>query len=506
MFFRATCVPGQYDGPDDPRQVWNQLGARPGSECASGLPRTLYPIVSCRGQAALRTSAEVTTATARSDGTETHTNGAGSAELLRESDPVESFPAKTERPEEKVQWKSLMANSGMYVGVMHSFRIAMEPSTRAGLHASVFGGYLKALGAMHGWSDGDGYYENYLGHPIQGGVSAYIWIHNDTRYRGVEFGRNRDYWMSRLRAIGYAWAFSEQFEVGLTSEASIGQIQRYCCAYGFVDHVITPAGAGVWLIGGDILDRYVVRPIEGRTENAAVRALVRTTMNFPQGFANLMAFRYPWHRENRAGVHEYSGELFFREPTQAELNPSALPIVPKIEVIGSLPSVTRYGSHSCTGGTGIVGFRLSDSWQWTGEVGGCEIRGLHKGWSGDSLTFLTGPQWVKHSESRWSPHAHVRFGGQKITEDYCLVYGDIGHMLQPARPCKSDPTGYLKHYEATGPSVSIGTGVDFQLNRAFELRVAQLDYIHSWLGPVAGTDFNQGVRFTFGMGLKVGTW
>src|SRR5215469_14506968 len=27
---------------------------------------------------------------------------------------------------------------------------------------------------MHGWSDGDGYYKNYLGHPIQGAVSGYI--------------------------------------------------------------------------------------------------------------------------------------------------------------------------------------------------------------------------------------------------------------------------------------------------------------------------------------------
>ena len=89
---------------------------------------------------------------------------------------------------------------------------------------------------MHGWSDGDGYYENYLGHPVQGSVSAYIWIHNDVKYRNVEFGKNPDYWKSRLRAYAYAWAFSEQFEIGLLSEASIGQIQRYCCQYGFVDH------------------------------------------------------------------------------------------------------------------------------------------------------------------------------------------------------------------------------------------------------------------------------
>jgi len=409
-------------------------------------------------------------------------------------------------PRASVKWGSLMGASTMYLGVMHSFRIATEPSTRAALHNSVFGGYFKALGAMHGWSDGDGYYENYLGHPIQGAVSAYMWIHNDPRYSGVEFGGSRDYWMSRLRAIGYAWAFSEQFEVGLTSEASIGQIQRYCCAYGFVDHVITPAGAVVWLVGGDILDRYVARPIEARTSNTVLRALLLTSLNFPQGFANLMAFHYPWHRENRAGIHEYSGQLFTRQPTQAELNPSALPTIPKVEIVASMPSIIRYGDLSCAGGTGVAAFRLSDSWQWTAEVGGCKLTGLHKGWSGDSLTFLTGPQWVMRTGSRWTPHAHVRFGGQKITEDYCLEYGEIGHMLKPARPCKTDPSGYPEHYEATGPSFSIGTGVDLQLNRALEVRVAQFDYIHSWLPLVHRTDFSQGARFTLGIGLKIGTW
>ena len=82
---------------------------------------------------------------------------------------------------------------------------------------------------MHGWSEGDGYYENYLGNPIEGAVSGYIWIPGDPRYRAVQFGGSRDHWMSRLRAYGFAWAFSEQFEIGPISEASIGQIQRYCC-------------------------------------------------------------------------------------------------------------------------------------------------------------------------------------------------------------------------------------------------------------------------------------
>jgi hypothetical protein len=421
--------------------------------------------------------------------------------------PVNLSPARDERSKETIQWRPLIRASTFYLGVMHGWRIATEPSTRAGLHNSVFGGYSLALGAMHGWSDGDGYFVNYLGHPIEGAVAAYIWIDNDPKYRTVEFGKKRDYWMSRFRAYAYAWAFSEQFEIGLTSEASIGQIQRYCCGYGFVDHVITPNAGMVWVIGGDILDRYVVRPIEEQTTKALTRALVRSLLNPPLAFANVMALKYPWHRENRPGVHAYQGELYPAQMSDAERNPSTLPYIPRFEVFAAIPSVTRYGSLSCPGGGGIAGLRVSDSWQWTAEVGGCTLgNNRPKGWSGDSLTFMTGPRWVLHTDSRWSPYFHTRIGGQKITQDYCLKYGFVHNGSKLSRPCESDPTGSSKHYEGTGVAMSTGAGVDLRINRALEVLLANFDYLHSWLGPVAGTDFSHGLRFSFGLGLKLGTW
>src|SRR5215471_5932336 len=216
--------------------------------------------------------------------------------------PVLKAPVREEGLSKNVQWRPLARQSLFYLGVMHAFRIGTEPSTRKALGNSVFGGYFEALGAMHGWSDGDGYYENYLGHPFQGGVSGYLWIHNDPRYRNVEFGTSRDYWMSRLRAYAYSWAFSEQFEIGLLSEASIGQIQRYCCGYGFVDHVITPNGGLLWMLGGDAVDKYVIRGIEDRTRNVHIRAVARMALDPPLTFANLLAGQAPWHRENRPGA------------------------------------------------------------------------------------------------------------------------------------------------------------------------------------------------------------
>jgi hypothetical protein len=419
---------------------------------------------------------------------------------------IQPASSPEERQSDKVQWKSLMGASSMYLGVMHGFRVATEKGTRDALHNSVFGGYFRALGSMHGWSDGDGYFENYLGHPIEGGVASYIWIHNDPKYRTVEFGKSRDYWMSRLRAYSYAWAFSEQFEIGLTSEASIGQVQRYCCAYGFVDHVVTPNFGMLWVVGGDILDRYVVRKAEDRTSNMAIRAILRTGLAPPLTFANIMTLQFPWHRENRPGIRSYSGSLYTHQPTHAEADPSVLPHIPKFELTAAIPTLTRYGNLSCLGGRGIAGFRMSDSWQWTGEAGGCTLgNDRPSGWSGDSLTFLTGPQWVSHTESAWSPYFHVRFGGQKITQDYCLQY-EKSKTLREEKLCKTDPTGYTKHYESTGVAFSTGTGVDLRINRVLEARLVSFDYIHSWLGHVAGTDFNEGFRFSVGLGLKVGTW
>jgi hypothetical protein len=421
----------------------------------------------------------------------------------------------TDVPSSGVQWKSLMKGSLFYLGVMNSFRLGTEGATRDALGNSVVGGYLKSLGAMHGWSDGDGYFENYLGHPIEGAVSGYIWIHNDPRYRLVQFGANRDYWMSRLRAYAYAWAFSEQFEIGPISEASIGQVQRYCCAYGFVDHVITPNGGLVWMVAGDALDRYVTVPLENRTQKPIVRILARMALNPPQTFANLMMFHYPWRRENRASPTDYDGELYLRpsgslgEAVSPESHPEGFNAVPKFEVAASLPSFYQVGGLSCLGGGGIGAFRATDFRQWTVEVSGCTLgNSLPRNFSGDSLTFTVGPQWIVHTAGRWSPHGHIRVGVQKITEEqlYPELQKQILSKLPPGTETGKYHDLYTRRWETTGFSMSMGGGLDVALNRALALRVANLDYTRSWLGDINGRNFDHGLRFSTGLVLRVGTW
>jgi hypothetical protein len=101
---------------------------------------------------------------------------------------------------------------------------------------------------------------------------------------------------------------------------------------------------------------------------------------------------------------------------------------------------------------------------------------------------------------------HFRVGGQKITEDYCAVYGKHLPGLNVGTPCQSEPTYRAQHYESTGFSISTGAGLDVKVNRALAIRVANVDYMYSWQHPVAGTNYNQGVRFTTGVVLRIGTW
>jgi hypothetical protein len=128
--------------------------------------------------------------------------------------------------------------------------------------------------------------------------------------------------------------------------------------------------------------------------------------------------------------------------------------------------------------------------------------------SGDSLTFTFGPQWIVHTAGRWSPHAHFRIGGQKITEEQVdpELKKWVLSGLPPGAKTSKYRDSYTWHLETTGFSLSVGGGLDVGLNRALAVRVANLDYTRSWLGTLNGTNFDHGLRFSAGLVLRVGTW
>jgi hypothetical protein len=212
-----------------------------------------------------------------------------------------------ERPQEGVQWKSLLWQSGIFLGVQHGFRFATEPGTRQELPGKFVKDYVDSVSSIHGWADGDPFYVNYVGHPMQGAVAGYIWVSNDTKYRTAQFGRNSHYWKSRLRATAFSTAYSLQFEIGPLSEASLGNIQKYPPQFGVVDIVVTPTVGLGWQVAEDALDRKVIQPLERAIHlgplDGPVKMILRGALNPARSFSNAMRLKVPWHRDDRPGVY-----------------------------------------------------------------------------------------------------------------------------------------------------------------------------------------------------------
>jgi hypothetical protein len=201
-------------------------------------------------------------------------------------------------------WDGAVRQSLLFTGIMHGFRLATEPGTRAELRGPFFKDYFRAVRNLRGWGDGDPFLVNYIGHPMQGAVSGNIQIQNDPKGIEQEFGLRKSYWQSRFKAMGWAALVSTQFELGLISEASLGNVglkptEKSQHPMGWVDLVTTPTAGTGWLVMEDMLDRFIVQRIENKFSNRVARGLVRSFLNPSRSFANLMRFKYPWRRDGR---------------------------------------------------------------------------------------------------------------------------------------------------------------------------------------------------------------
>lgn len=406
--------------------------------------------------------------------------------------------------EAAVEWPSLFRQSMFFLGVQHGFRVATEPGTREGLRGSYFKGYVDSLTNLRGWADGDPFYVNYVGHPLAGAVAGNIWLQNDPAYRSHEFGDPR-YWKGRLRAFGYSWLYSTQFEIGPLSEASIGQIQAHYPQVGFVDHVVTPVIGTGWMIAEDWLDKYVIRRMEDRVTNRWARLFVRSGLNPSRSMANLMAGRPPWFRHTRSGVNTYAigpHPLDLPRPL-----PASRPHGPSRFTFAVPMNLSHWGERGCVGGSGQAAYRLSESWELMGEVGGCKMFGLADGTSGDSLTYLVGPRWSSNPDGRWIARTHFMIGGHKLSEETVLadkrqellsrVSAVDFRILRPL---------YTDLAENNALALSVGLSMDLGLNRVMAVRLADVQYLHTWVSNPRLGEYREGVRFSSGLVFRFESW
>ena len=412
-----------------------------------------------------------------------------------------------------VDWGGLSKATYWFLGVQHGFRLLTEPGTRAGLKGSFIKNYARSVGNLHGISDGDEFYVNYVGHPMMGSVAGFLWLQNDRAYHHAEFGANRLYWKGRLRAAAFSWAYSAQFEIGPLSEASIGAIQSSYPQQGFVDHAITPAIGMAWMIGEDVVDRYIIKRIEAATENRMVRLLARGGLNPTRTFANAMNGRYPWARDTRASVSSYvaANDRSYGSTAKAAENPPVTGLAPPFEFNVLFQPERFWGggkSLMCLGGGANAAFRLASSWQLVAQVDGCNLLGLGQNVSGDSLAYTVGPRWLGRIRGPLIAHAQVLVGGNKITQE--RMYPKRKELLDAAATRNNTPppdhSEYTDATESHGLTVSTGGGFNYQLNRALTIRVAELSYRHSWTAPLWGRDYSNSLTLSSGLVLQMGTW
>lgn len=403
-----------------------------------------------------------------------------------------------------VEWGGLMRSSFLFLGVQHGFRIATEPGTREGLRQPFFSGYAESLSSMRGWSDGDPFLVNYVGHPMQGAVSGYIWVNHDPKFRYVEFGDGPSYWKSRLRATAFSAIYSAQFEVGPFSEASIGQVQKYYPQHGFVDHVVTPVVGTIWMVTEDALDRYVVKPLERRIDNRFLLMMLRGGLNPARSFANAMSLRVPWARDTRPGIFtgklksfldaEAGGEIRrplpdFNADRTGDYGNAAVEVAMHYR-----PLLYGYAGKRvrCQGGGGEAAVRVKPAWQMLLDVSGCDLGRVDGDWSGDTLTYLTGPRWVPRAGDRWSPYIQTLVGGMQVTKE------------KDRQGSHNNST--VTQLQNNRFALSAGGGLDLRVHPALALRLARIEYKHVW-GPGEGPlSYNNGVSFTFGIVARAGTW
>ena len=195
-------------------------------------------------------------------------------------------------------WSAAAEQSFFFLTFQHSLRLTQDKTVRE-LEGPFFADYWQSVKNLKGWKDADPAFTNYVAHPMQGAVAGYIQIQNDPRGATLQFSGDPRYWKSRLRATAWSAIYSTQFELGLYSEASIGNVGMKPGTMGYVDLVVTPIGGLGWMVGEDALDRFLVEPVERKWNNRRITRVLRVALSPTRSFANVLRFQKPWKRDSR---------------------------------------------------------------------------------------------------------------------------------------------------------------------------------------------------------------
>lgn len=200
----------------------------------------------------------------------------------------------------KFDWTNAGRQSFFLLAVQHGARMTQRKTRRylGGEFFEEWGNSIAAVG--HGWSDGDMFLVANIGHPMQGAMSGFIQVQNDPKGIGLEFENSRPYWSSRMKAFGWSFLYSTQFELGPVSEATIGHVGKKHGTNGLTDLIVTPTGGLAFMVGEDWLDKHLIKRLEEGTESIGKRRFYRIFFNPDRAVANVLRLKVPWHRDTRS--------------------------------------------------------------------------------------------------------------------------------------------------------------------------------------------------------------
>ena len=158
-----------------------------------------------------------------------------------------------------------------------------------------------------------------------------------------------------------------------------------------------------------------------------------------------------------------------------------------------------------------VADRVAQRLQVVGELGGCNLMGLPKDWSGDSFHYLGGIRWTPVSAGRWSYHLQLLAGGEKITHEKmfpqkkALLYEKwkAGGSIPDEKPEHSE---YTIGSEANAFALQTGFGLSYRMNSALQWKLASFEYKRSWLPVLDGLNYRNSLTFTTGINMRMGSW
>jgi hypothetical protein len=432
----------------------------------------------------------------------------------------------------KFRWRVSFQEALLFTGIMHTFNLATEAGTRDALNGHWFRNYTDSVSQLRGWSDSDTFMAPYVGHPIEGSVFGFIQRQNDPKYKLVQYGDGREYWISMLRSMAFAAVWHTQWKIGPISEASIGNVMLHASP-GFITLVDTPTLGFVTMFAEDVTDRYILMGLENRTDNRAIIILARSFLNPGRTFANMMAFRPPWVRDTRLNLfgadyevrkqllEDYKngvGEKPFIyvkdawKPAGVEFTQQPRPKAADIELSAFPYYETFLGGGSCIGGGGSGAARVNNNFQVITEVSGCLV--MHQPqyeMSADSLFYGGGFRWTPLSTHKISPFSEFMFGGRKVTYEIddlelkkqLLKEWNNGNGTLPHYPMRS---AYEFQTAQNGPSIAVGGGVDWVVTRPFAWRILDVQYTRSWMDDVMNVRPQEGLKITTAAVVRIGTW